>query len=297
MRLVTGGSGLVGYSIDADLKPTSGELNLLWGNEKIVEYLRKNEVSEVIHCAGKIGGVLTNSENQASFLVDNTKMNINILEACRLSGVKKVVCFASTCVFPAKAEYPLTVKGMQSGPPHHTNYGYAYSKRLMLEQCNAYKEQYGLNYNVLIPCNIYGPNDNYDLYESHVIPALIHKAYHAKWSNTPLKVWGDGTPLREFIYSKDVADIAVKMLDYEGEPIIASPDEEYSIGEAAEIIAEYYEIDEVIYETDKPSGIHRKPSDNSSLKDFLPDITFTPLKEGLYKAMEWFDDNYEVARR
>jgi GDP-L-fucose synthase len=297
LRLITGGSGLVGFSIDADLKPSSKELNLLWDTNLIINYLNVNEVDEVIHCAGKIGGVLTNSENQASFLVDNTKMNINILEACRIAGVKKVVCFASTCVFPAKADYPLTVNGMQSGPPHHTNYGYAYSKRLMLEQCKAYKEQYGLNYNVLIPCNIYGPNDNYDLYESHVIPALIHKAYLAKKHGESLRVWGDGAPLREFIYSKDVANIAVKMLDYEGEPIIASPDEEHSIKDAAEIIAEYYNIGEVIYETDKPSGIHRKPSDNSSLKKFIPDMTFTPLKEGLYKAMEWFDINYEDARK
>ncbi len=297
MRLVTGGSGLVGSAISARFKPSSKELNLLHDQNKIVEYLLMNNITEVIHCAGKIGGVLTNSENQASFLVDNTRMNMNLLEACRITRIKKVVCFASTCVFPAKAKYPLTVDQIQSGPPHHTNYGYAYAKRLMIEQCRAYKDQYGYNYNVLIPCNIYGPNDNYNLYSSHIIPALIHKAYLAEKNETPLEVWGDGTPIREFVYSEDIANIAVKMLDYEGgKPIIASPDEDYSIGDIAMAIADVYNIKEIEFLTDRPNGIHKKPSDNSDLLEFIPDITFTSLEEGLNKSIEWFDLNYGNAR-
>ncbi len=298
MRMVTGGSGLVGSAINARFKPTSKELNFLHSQDKITEYLLMNNITEVIHCAGKIGGVLTNSENQASFLVDNVRMNMNLLEACRIARIKKIVCFASTCVFPADAEFPLTEDQIQSGSPHHTNYGYAYAKRLMIEQCRAYKDQYGLNYNILIPCNIYGPNDNYNLYGSHIIPALIHKAYLAKKDGTPLEVWGDGTPLREFIYSEDIADIAVRMLDYKGDkPVIASPNEEHSISDVAMAIADVYDIKEIEYLIDKPNGIHRKPSDNSDLFDFLPDITFTPLKEGLNKSIEWFNLNYEDARK
>tara|TARA_Y100000310_G_C20625738_1_gene785771 strand:- start:2 stop:892 length:891 start_codon:yes stop_codon:yes gene_type:complete len=296
--MVTGGSGLVGSAINARFKPTSKELNFLHSQDKITEYLLMNNITEVIHCAGKIGGVLTNSENQASFLVDNVRMNMNLLEACRIARIKKIVCFASTCVFPADAEFPLTEDQIQSGSPHHTNYGYAYAKRLMIEQCRAYKDQYGLNYNILIPCNIYGPNDNYNLYGSHIIPALIHKAYLAKKDGTPLEVWGDGTPLREFIYSEDIADIAVRMLDYKGDkPVIASPNEEHSISDVAMAIADVYDIKEIEYLIDKPNGIHRKPSDNSDLFDFLPDITFTPLKEGLNKSIEWFNLNYEDARK
>ena len=298
MRMVTGGSGLVGSAISARFKPSSSELDLLKNQNKIVEYLLMNNITEVIHCAGKIGGVLTNSENQASFLVDNVRMNMNLLEACRIARVKKVVCFASTCVFPADAKFPLTTDQIQSGPPHHTNYGYAYAKRLMIEQCRAYKDQYGLNYNVLIPCNIYGPNDNYNLYGSHIIPALIHKAYLAKKNGTPLEVWGNGTPMREFIYSQDIADIAVKMLEYDGnKPIIASPNDEHSIDDVAFTIAEAYGIEEIEYLTNKPNGIHRKPSDNTDLLDFIPEITFTPLGEGLNKSIEWFNRNYEDARK
>ena len=167
-------------------------------------------------------------------------------------------------------------------------------------QSRAYKEQYGLNYVSVIPTNIYGPNDNFDLKNGHVLPSLIHKCYLAKQNNTDFVVWGSGKPLREFIYSEDVARLTEWALDNyeEEEPIIFSTSDEISIGKLAEMVVYYMGYKgKLVFDSDKPDGQHRKPSDNSKLKSYLPDFEFTPIDKGIEKTVEWFLNNYENIRK
>jgi GDP-L-fucose synthase len=254
----------------------------------------------VIHCAGKVGGVGGNMNHKGEFFYDNIMMNTNVIEGARLSKVKNLVAFLSTCVFPDQVDYPLTEKKIHLGPPHFSNDAYAYSKRMTDIQIRSYKEQYGLNYKSVIPCNIYGPNDNYDVVNGHVIPSLIHKCYLARENKTPLKIWGSGKPLREFIFSRDVAKLTEWVLhNYnENEPIILSTSEEVQIMDVVSIIVELMNFKgEVIYDSSKPDGQFRKPSDNFKIKHYLPNFEFTPIYEGLKETIHFFESNYNKIRK
>ena len=167
-------------------------------------------------------------------------------------------------------------------------------------QIRAYKEQYDLNYKTVIPCNIYGPNDNYDILNGHVVPSLIHKCYLARENKTSLNIWGSGDPLREFIFSKDVAELTEWVLhNYnENEPIILSTSEEISIKDVVSIIIELMNFKgNVIFDTSKPDGQYRKPSDNSKIKSYLPDYKFTTIYEGLKETIDYFEKNYKILRK
>jgi GDP-L-fucose synthase len=298
--LVTGGRGLVGSEFIGDqyFKPTSKEYDLI--NTDQTYRLMLKGFDSVIHCAAKVGGVGGNMTYKGEFFYDNIMMNTNIIEAARVSGVKNMVAFLSTCVFPDKVDYPLTEKKIHLGPPHSSNDAYAYAKRMTDIQIRAYKEQYGLNYKSVIPSNIYGPNDNYDIINGHVLPSLIHKCYIARENNTPLTIWGSGNPLREFIFSRDVAKLTEWVLENynEDEPIILSTSEEISIKEVVGIIVEIMNFKrEVIFDTTKPDGQFRKPSDNTKIKNYLPDFKFTPLYDGLKETIEYFEKNYNIIRK
>lgn len=204
--LVTGPNGLVGIEIKADVK-VGREFDLRdprQSNKLIKVY----KPTHVIDCAGKVAGIGGNINAMGEYFYDNLMINTNIIESCRLNQVSKLLVFSSTCAFPSDVEYPLTENKLHMGPPHITNYGYGYAKRMADIQISAYNEQYGVKYFSVIPCNMYGPNDNYNFETSHVIPSLIHKVYLAKKNNTNLSVWGTGKSLREFIFSKDVARIS-----------------------------------------------------------------------------------------
>jgi len=254
----------------------------------------------VIHCAAKVGGVGGNMNYKGEFFYDNIMMNTNVIEGARLSKVKNLVSFLSTCVFPDQVDYPLTEKKIHLGPPHFSNDAYAYAKRMADIQIRSYREQYGLNYKTVIPSNIYGPKDNYDIINGHVLPSLIHKCYLARENKTPLMIWGSGKPLREFIFSKDVAKLTEWVLhNYnETEPIILSTSEEISIKEIVNIVTELMNFKgEVKFDSTKPDGQFRKPSDNSKIKNYLPDFKFTPIYDGLKETIEYFEKNYNVIRK
>jgi GDP-L-fucose synthase len=203
--MVTGGNGLVGSPIKCDIR-TGSEFDLR--NPHICDKLfQNNKPINVIHCAAKVGGLGGNMNLKGEFFYDNIMINTNVIESCRKYGIQKLVCFLSTCVFPDNIEYPLTEKKIHLGEPHTSNYPYAYAKRMADIQIRAYREQYNLNYVSVIPTNIYGPQDNFNLENGHVIPSLIHKCYLSKKNNTPFRIWGSGKPLREFIYSEDVAKL------------------------------------------------------------------------------------------
>ena len=297
--IVTGGTGLVGSAINTGVKLSSKDVDLRdWKSTLSLfeDYKPKN----VIHSAARVGGLGGNMNYKGEFYYDNIMMNTNVLEASRRVGVKKVVSFLSTCVFPDDVEYPLTEKKIHLGEPHSSNYPYAYAKRMLDIQSRAYKEQYGVNYISVIPTNIYGPKDNFSIDNGHVIPSLIHKCYLAKKLNTDFVVWGSGKPLREFIYSEDVARLTEWALENynEEEPIIFSTSDEISVGNVAEMIVYYIGFKgKLVFDDEKPDGQFRKPSDNSKLLSYLPDFKFTPMEEGIEKSVNWFMENYEEARK
>lgn len=298
--LITGGNGLVGSEFKGDeyFKPSSKDYDLIDRDQTYRLMLK--EFDGVIHCAAKVGGLGSNMNYKGDFFYNNIMMNTNVIEGARLSKVKNLVAFLSTCVFPDNVEYPLTEKKIHLGPPHFSNDAYAYAKRMADVQIRAYKEQYGLNYKTVIPSNIYGPNDNYDLVNGHVLPSLIHKCYLARENKTPLTIWGSGKPLREFIFSRDVAKLTEWVLyNYnENEPIILSTSEEVSINDVVGIIVELMNFKgDVIFDSSKPDGQFRKPSDNSKIKNYLPNFKFTPLYEGLKETIDWFEGNYNVIRK
>lgn len=299
--LVTGGSGLVGSQFIGEkyIKPRSSEFDLI-DPKQVDSMLKHKNIESIIHCAAKVGGLGGNMKYKGDFFYQNIMMNTNIIESARINDIKNLVVFLSTCVFPDNIDYPLTESKIHLGPPHFSNDAYAYSKRMADIQVRAYREQYGLNYKCVIPTNIYGINDNFNLENGHVIPSLIHKCYLSKSNNTDFEVWGSGEPLREFIYNKDVAKLSEWVLDNytESEPIILSTSEEISIKDVVYMIVELMDFKgKVIFNRSKPDGQFRKPSDNSKIKKYLPDFKFTPIYEGLKETIDWFVENYNIIRK
>ena len=254
----------------------------------------------VVHLAARVGGIQANMNKMGDFYYDNMMINMNVLESCKLYKVKKMVSLLSTCIYPDKVNYPLTEDQIHSGPPHGSNYGYAYSKRMLDKQSRAYREQHGCNFITAVPNNLFGPNDNFDLENSHVIPAIIRKMYEAKLNNEDVTLWGDGSSLREFTYSKDLARILMFLLENydDPEPINVGNTQEYSIKEVAEKIANILGFSgNIIWDTSKPMGQHRKPSDNSKLiKLGWKQENYTDFEKALTETCKWVILNYPNLR-
>lgn len=254
----------------------------------------------VIHLAAKVGGVKANMENLGDFYTDNILINTNVLESARIFNVDKVVSLLSTCIYPDDVTYPLTEQQIHDGPPHQSNYAYAYAKRMLDVQSRAYREQYGCNFITAVPNNLFGENDNYDLDDSHVMPAIMHKMLRAQQEKTNVSLWGDGSPLREFTYSMDLANILIFLIEHydEPEPINVGNTGEHSIREIAELIAAYVDYDgEVLWDDTKPAGQYRKPSDNSKLFElgWRPEM-YTDFKLALLTSCDWLTTNYPNVR-
>jgi GDP-L-fucose synthase len=299
--LITGGYGLVGSEFTKKnyIKISSSDVDLR-NTLEVDNFFKKTNFDGIIHCAAKVGGVGSNIKYKGEFFYDNIMMNTNVIEQARKYKIKNLVTFLSTCVFPNDVKYPLTEKKIHLGPPHFSNDAYAYAKRMSDIQIRAYKEQYDLNYKSVIPTNIYGPNDNYNIENGHVIPSLIHKCYLARENKTDFTIWGSGKPLREFIFSQDVAKLTEWVLENytENEPIILSTSDEISIKEVVDIIIEIMNFKgSVNWDSSKPDGQFRKPSDNSKIKNYLPNFKFTPIYEGLKETIEYFEKNYNLIRK
>lgn len=242
------------------------------------------------------------SGSQVEFFRENILINDNIMECARIYKVKKLVSFLSTCIFPDKTTYPIDETMLHDGPPHPSNEGYAYAKRLIDTMNRAYAEEYGCNFTSIIPTNIYGPHDNFSIQNGHVIPGLIHKCYLAKKNNTPFTIWGSGTPLRQFIYSLDLAELTVwTMREYHSpEPITLSVDEsdEVPIKDVALAVAKAMKFEgEVVFDTSKADGQFKKTAANGKLRKHRPDYKFTTMEQGIQKSVDWFLENYEAARK
>jgi len=301
ITLVTGGSGLVGFAlknIKSDYIYLSSKDCDLTDYNNTYDILKKYNPTHVIHLAAYVGGLYKNMNQKVDMLEKNTLMNINILKVCHELNINNVISCLSTCIFPDKTTYPINEEMLHNGPPHNSNDSYAYSKRLLDTLSKSYREQYNRNYICIIPTNIYGENDNYSLEDGHVIPALIHKAYLAKKNNSPFIIKGSGKPLRQFIYSQDLAKLIIWCLENynEIEPIILADSKEYSIKTIGEIIATYFDINTIQFDDSFSDGQYKKTADNSKLIK-LNNFNFIDINIGLQKSCEWFIKNYENCRK
>lgn len=308
--LITGGSGLVGNGIKS-IQSNYPDLNFIYPSSKecnledysqTLNYFKSTKPDYIIHLAANVGGLFKNMNNKVDMLEINVLINMNVLKAAHNVGVKKLVACLSTCIFPNYTTYPINETMLHSGPPHTSNDAYAYAKRLLETHCRAYQEQYGDNFVCVIPTNIYGPNDNFHLEDAHVIPALIHKCYLAKKELKPFVVAGSGNPLRQFIYSEDLAKLMMWVLfNYnEGESIILSVGEnkEVSIRYVAKLIASEFDyLNSLTFDNTKPDGQYKKTASNVKLMNLMGNFNFTEIEEGITKSVEWFKKNYDMCRK
>lgn len=302
--IVTGGTGMVGSAFkslsedyvlvgtrDCDLRDINQCNQLLKDN---------SDAEAVIHLAARVGGVQDNINNPTSFFSDNILMNCNVLNAAHHAGIDRVLSLLSTCVYPVDAEMPYTEKDVHSGEPHETHFSYAYSKRMLDIQSRGYRKQFGRKYTTAIPNNIYGPNDNFDLNKSHVIPGLIRKIYEAKKNESFVEIWGSGNPLREFTFSFDVARSLEFLLKMENpSPVVNIGNcREHTVKEVVNIICDKLDFQgEIKWNLQKPDGQFRKPSDNSMFIDLgWSKDGFTSLEDGISMTCDWFKEVYPNIR-
>ena len=307
--LVTGGSGLIGKALQSIQSQypvydfyflSSQDCNLLSFKETFQTF-QNIQPHIILHLAANVGGLFKNINQKVSMFEDNILMNMNVLKCAHLLNIQHVISCLSTCIFPDKTTYPIHESMLHEGPPHTSNDAYAYAKRMLEIQSRCYQENYGRNYRCIIPTNIYGPHDNFHLEDGHVIPALIHQCYLSKMENRPFIIKGSGKPLRQFIYSIDLARLIMWMAEEypEREPIILSVDEkdEISIGEVGRLIAKYMDYEKIEMDESYADGQYKKTADNSKLRKYLPHFQFTSIENGLEKTIEWFLSHYPNLRK
>ena len=222
----------------------------------------------------------------------NLLINFNVIKCAHDFQVKKMVACLSTCIFPNEISYPIDETMLHNGAPHHSNDAYAYAKRMIEIHCRAYRENYGDNFICVTPTNIYGPNDNFDLENGHVLPSLIHKCFLAKQQNTNFIIRGTGRPLRQFIYSEDLANLIMIILEKSNDEntIISVPEnEEKSIEHISRLIAKSFDYENKIkFDKNFSDGQYKKTVSIQKLQNLVENYKFTSLEDGIQKTVEWF---------
>lgn len=301
--LVLGGSGMLGHALrdrleavyvgseQADLRDDGAAYNLF----------AEVQPDVVIHCAARVGGIKDNSENQYKYFEDNARINLNVVAECVRRGVPKLIAISSTCCYPAKcAEYPIEEEALHGGPPHWTNFGYAFAKRMMQVQIDAACRP---NWSVIYPSNLYGPHDTFDEQRSHVIPALMMRMHKAKAENMPfINLMGSGRALRQFTFTPDLARFIAHSLrrDIDGGFTIPSRvnfagGDNHGIAAVAEMIAAVVGYaGELRFAHDDMDGVDRKDVSIFNLRRVYKDA-FTPLHDGLERTYKWYLQSLEVA--
>lgn len=304
---VAGHRGLVGSAILRRLAQT-GHAQVLTAtrdqldlrDQAAVNYwFRANRPDNVYLVAGTVGGIFANSTRPAEFIYDNMMIHATVVHSAHLFGVKKLLYLGSSCIYPRLATQPMREEELLAGPLEPTNEAYAIAKIAGIKLCQAYRTQYGSDFISAMPTNLYGPNDNFDLTSSHVLPAMIRKFHDAKEEGrSEVTIWGSGTPKREFLYVDDLADACVFLMDHynEGKHINVGTGQDVAIAELADMIRRVvYPDAKIVYDTSKPDGTPRKLLDVSRLHA-LGWRHKVSLNEGIKQTYGWFLANYASAR-
>jgi GDP-L-fucose synthase len=298
---VTGGAGFLGKWVIEALKRhgnadpfivRSAEYDL---REKAAIKQLYSDVKPdvVIHLAAVVGGIGANRDNPGRFFYENMVMGLELIEQARLVGLQKFVMIGTVCAYPKFTPVPFKEADLWKGYPEETNAPYGVAKKALLVQCQAYRQQYGFNGIYLLPVNLYGPYDNFDLHSSHVIPALIRKCVHARDNDLPtIEVWGDGSPSREFIHARDAAEgIVLATRDFDGaEPVNLGSGHEITIRDLVQTIKELVGYQGgVVWATDKPNGQPRRCLSTDRARELFAFEAKTALKQGLAETIEWWE--------
>jgi len=301
---IAGHRGLVGSAIVRNLE-AEGFTNIITRTHKELDLTNQADVRRffeeekpeyVFLAAAKVGGIHANNTYPADFIYDNLMIQNNVIKAAHDFGVTKLLFLGSTCIYPKMAPQPIREEYLLTGALEETNEAYAVAKIAGLEMCKFFKRQYGDNFISCMPTNLYGPNDNFDLKSSHVLPALIRKFHEAKVNGAEtVEIWGTGTPLREFIYVDDMAAACVFLMEnYDGEQHVnIGTGEEVSIRQLAETVREVVGFEgELVFNTDMPDGTPRKLTTVDKLHElgFMHKVS---LNEGIRMAYGWFLENYK----
>jgi len=297
---VTGGAGFLGSHVVKALEregcaqvfvPRSKDYNMVDG-DAVRRMYRDSKPDVVIHLAALVGGIGANQANPGRYLYDNTMMGLQLIETGRAYGIGKLVVIGTVCAYPKWTPTPFREDDLWAGFPEETNAPYGLAKRLLLVQCQAYRQQYGLNCVYLLPTNLYGPADNFDPATSHVIPALIKKVFDAREKGeNHITVWGTGSPTREFLYVEDAAEgIVLATKDYDKPaPVNLGAGSEISIKSLAELICELCGFDgQIVWDSSRPDGQPRRWLDTARAREEFGFVARTPLREGLIRTIEWY---------
>lgn len=302
---VSGHTGLVGTALLEELKSQGyenivtrrhAELDLM-DPKATDEFFATEKPEYVFHLAAKVGGIVGNKTYPADFLYENIMINTNVLHSAHKHEAKKVLNFGSICIYPVNAAVPVKEDSLLTDSLEYTNEAYAIAKIAAVMQAKKYKEQYGQNFISVMPANIYGPNDNFHPQNAHVTPMLLRRFVETKEvGNKEVVVWGTGKPTRDFIFSKDLANgLVFLMNNYDGlQHINIGPGEETSIRELAEMLKEITGFEgELVFDATKPDGTPRRYLDVTNINN-LGWKTTTPLKQGLQEMYDWFMQNREM---
>jgi len=294
---IAGHRGLAGSAIVRKLKqegfnnlllPTSAELDLR-NQQAVKEFFEQEKPEYVFLAAAKVGGINANNTYPADFIYDNLCIQNNVIHQAYKTGVKKLLFLGSSCIYPKNSEQPIKEEYLLSGYLEPTNDAYAIAKIAGIKMCQAYNKQYGCNFISAMPTNLYGPGDNYDLNNSHVLPALLRKFHEAKINNEPVvTVWGTGKPCREFLHVDDLASACFFLMQNYNDPAIINigTGKDISIGEMAEMIKKITAYEgEIIFDTSMPDGTFRKLLDVSKLHSLGWKLNI-PFEEGVRKTYE-----------
>jgi len=303
--LVTGSNGLLGTALKKILGPNHiyhtrqdcDLLNYTDTYEYISNQVKTNGVNTIIHTAARVGGVKANLENNNKFFYENYYISNNVIKSAFELNIDNFVNVLSTCIFPNdNITYPLTKNQIDNGAPHFSNYGYSYAKRLSGYETKIFQKILQKNWFSVVATNLYGPNDNFNLESSHLIPGMIHRAYLAKKNNEPFVIWGDGSPLRQFVHSEDLANLILWSIDNwcNYEHCMMINEKEYSVLQIANIIKNKFKISDnmMLFDKNKPKGQFRKPA----LSD-VHHFKFKDIEVGISETIDWFISNYNEARK
>jgi len=311
----SGGNGMIGKSIQDIVSNYSDHtfvfLNRSLNNENSVDltdrqevltYFEKNSFDYIIHLAADVGGLFKNLNGNTSMFSNNIKINENILEACIKNNINRGIFILSSCIFPSEpSKFPMNEEMIHESPPHFSNEGYAYSKRMMHIQCQQYNKTMDTEFICLVPVNLYGPYDNFNPDNSHLIPGLLHRFYNNKVNGEQMVAYGSGKPLRQMLYSSDFANIICQTLfnqEISNETIICCNDDEFEIKDIVKELTIVMDINynDIKWNTSMSDGCMKKTVDNTLFKMIYPDFIFTPFYEGIKETYDWYVSNKNTIR-